>query len=366
VVELSDCPYLNPATITETSFTGDAHVTTVNRLEISYPGLGLIAFDRHYRTYERSDIPGVIRTSVLVADILESRELTTLDVKVLESLIEDVCLLASLAARQRVLCLGLRYVTATELVSTWVNPMKRYRPSARGAFRDGLVREAHFEEYFAVAVAHFCSMSDRDKSRIRAAIYPLAPAFDLGALETQFLAMFSALESLTGVGLSGGRAVRETLDKSRWTEVKRRVKKVINDLGPEYRSEDKDALRQKIGELNRPSARLVFEQFFARFNVDTADLWPVVGTGEFLGLADIRNRLAHGESVSPDATGALAVALTHVERLLERCLLSVLGYSVEQSRASVAAARHEFVMNKGEVEAMGRVIREYLVEGGEA
>jgi hypothetical protein len=354
ILELTDCPYLNPATLTETSYTGDVAVKTINRLKVSYPELGVIAFDRHYQTYRRSDIPGLIRTSVLVADIVEPRPGMTLDVEIIESLMEDVCLLASLAARQRVLSLGLRYITSSERFRTWTSPMKRHRPSPRCAVRDGLVEQARFEEYFKVAVEHFCSMSDKERTRVRAAIYPLAPAFDLGAVETQFLAMFSALESLTVVGLSGDRAARETLDKDRWSGVKRLVKNLINDLGPEYTSGDKDALRQKIGELNRPSARSALDLFCTRFNVDTTDLWPIFGTSESPGLADIRNRLAHGETLSPDATGALGVALTHVALLLERCLLSVLGYPVEQSRASPAIARLEIVSDRREVEALRR------------
>jgi hypothetical protein len=197
-------------------------------------------------------------------------------------------------------------------------------------------------------------MSDRDKSRVRAAIYPLAPAFDLGAVETRFLAMFSALESLTVVGLSGERAMRETLDKDRWDKAKRLVKNLIDNLGPEYTSDDKDALRQKIGELNRPSARTALYSFCARFNVDATDLWPIFGKSESPGLADIRNRLAHGEVLPPDAAGALGVALTHVELLLERSLLSVLGYPIEESRASATTARHELVTDKGELEALRR------------
>jgi hypothetical protein len=277
-----------------------------------------------------------------------------LDVELIETLMGDVCLLASLAARQRIIGLGLQYVTTSELFRMWTNPLKRHRPSPRGPFGEGLIDRVRFEDYFAVAMAHFCSMSAEDRTRVRSAIYPLAPAFALGGVETQFLATFSALESLNVIGLIGVRAARVVLDEDRWPEIKRLVKQLIKGLGAEYTKDEKDALCQKIGELNRPSARSAFEQFFERFKIDAEDLWPLFGSAELPGLADIRNRLAHGETAPPDGTGALAVALAHAEILLERCLLSVLGYPVAQSRASPAAARLDMVSDRRETEALQR------------
>lgn len=355
ILALTDCPYLNPASLTETSHTGDVAVKTVNRLTVSYPELGVIAFDRHYQTYRRHDIRGSIRTSVLVADIVEPRPGTPLDVDAIESLVEDVCLLASLAARQRVLGIGLEYVTTSERFRTWTTPLKRHRPSPRETFREGLIEKSRFDQYFAIAAEHFCAMSEADKGRVRSAIYPLAPAFEFGGVETQFLATFAALESLSTVGV-GLSTLRTTLDKDRWSAVKRSVKELINALGSEYTDREKDALREKVGEMNRPSARSVFERFCTRFNVEVTDLWPVFGSYEVPGLADIRNRLAHGELPPADAIGALGVALTHLERLLERCLLSVLGYPVEQSRVSPVAVRMEVVVAISEIGALQRML----------
>lgn len=353
---LTECGYVSPPSIVQNDYKGGVSVRTVRRTSVSYPLLGNLIFDRHYSTYKRSDIHGSIRSSVLVAEIVGPPVEPTVKIEAAEGILEDICLLISLAARHRVLCIGLQYTTGAEWVRTWLSPTRRYKPEPRGAFGHGLIDIAGFEQYFAVASEKFLALADHDKMRVRSAIYVLAPAFDLGALETQMLGTFAALESLSAVGLSGPSACRETLDAQRWSHVKRQIKALISGLGPGYSMKEKDALRQKVGEVNRLSARSALESFMIRFGVESSDLWPAFGSPEAPGLAEIRNRLAHGEVFPPSVMYAMCVALSHMQLLLERCVLSVLGHPVARSRAAPAAAKRDVVTDQNEIAQMRRLL----------
>lgn len=92
-----------------------------------------MAFERYYENYRRDDIAGVIHTSNLVLEVLEPHKEIIADIGCVESKIGDVCLLASLAARHRVL-LGLEYAVENERYRSWINPLKRHRPPARTEF----------------------------------------------------------------------------------------------------------------------------------------------------------------------------------------------------------------------------------------
>jgi hypothetical protein len=131
--------------------------------------------------------------------------------------------------------------------------------------------------------------------------------------------------------------------------VKREVRKVISSLGAEFSSNDKDAIRQKIGELNRPSIKAAIDGFCSRYSVATDDVWPIFGSSEMPGLVEIRNRLPHGDTPSDDSLGALGVAQSHLALLLERFLLSALGYPVERSRANAPGFQSDAITDKQQI-----------------
>jgi hypothetical protein len=353
---LTDCKYVSPSKAIESSYTGGVAIRTAHRFEVLYPPLGRVVFERHFYTYKRDDIAGAIQTSELVAEIGDVRPDLIEDIEATESLMSDACLLASLAARHRILVLGMYYATPDELHRSWDTPLKRHRPSPQDEMWDGLIDRAEFEKYFRIAAEKFCAMADRDKARIREAIYPLVPMFSLGSVETEFLALFSALEALIRIGqieTAGGPTI---VDADRWRIVKGEVRKAINALGAEFSHDERDAIRQKIGELNRPSVKAAMNRFLHALAVPTDDLWPIFGSHELPGLSEIRNRLAHGDAPADEATGALGMAKDHLALLLERSLLLALGYSIEHSRASVALLPQVMIVNKQEIEQLRRVL----------
>lgn len=74
------------------------------------------------------------------------------------------------------------------------------------------------------------------------------------------------------------------------------------------------------------------------------------------GLAEIRNRFAHGDTPSDDALGALGIAQSHLALVLERCLLSALGYPVERSRAGASGVQLETVTDKQQIRQLQQML----------
>jgi hypothetical protein len=333
---LTDCKYLTPLAWIESSFTGDVTVDAGQRLEAKHPRLGTLLFDKHYRSYTRSDMKGRITTSHLVASV-QDPPLQLLDsLDAVELQMDDVCLLISLAARKRVLVIEMKCSKPDEASIVWMGPLKRHRPPEREWFEGELIPPTAFSDYFEVAAETFDSLGEPDKQRVREGIYPLVPAFPAGAVESQFVALFSALE-----GLIRFRSVEPAtvVDGARWRTAKAAIKKCISSLGPEFSPEDKEAFRQKVGELNRPAVKTATTKFLKKYEIQAEDLWPIFGSPGSVGLAEIRNSLAHGDIPSEEASVALNVAKSHLTLLLERCLLSVLGFPVARSYARVSAAR---------------------------
>ena len=331
---LTDCKYLNPANIVERNYTGDVKVSIAHLFEVSYLGVGRIAFERHYHSGSRLDIEGTIVTSSLVANLIDPSAAFTNEVEPARERVSDVCLLASLAARHRVDVIEMTYANEIELCRTWLNPLSRPRPTAQTEWSDDvLVSAADFVDYFGFASANFCRATASDKQRVREAIYAVAPVFPLGGVEGAFLAQFSALEGLIRFGQPEVAGCATLLDADRWKVAKREVKRAIDSLGREFSKEDKDSMQQKVGELNRPPLRRALQSFLEAKGVVVTDLWPIFGSQEKPGLYEIRNRLAHGNRPADESLGALGVARIHLSLILERCTLSTLGFDVSRSRA---------------------------------
>jgi hypothetical protein len=362
VFGLTDCKFLHPALTIESSYTGDVKVSVVAQATLAYPALGDITFERYYTNYKRDDVNGTVYTSSLVA-VVNNPRLARLNIESVESEVEDVCLLASLAARHRVLVNDLRYANKNELYQSWSTPLKRHRPSPQGAFGKGLIERKDLEEYFGTAAERFCSYAMADKQRIREAIYPLVPAFPLGGVEPEYLGLFSSLEGLIRLGKLDSDEAPTVVDKDRWKKAKREIKNAINALDADFSDSDRDSFRQKLGELNRPSLQSSLTAFVSKHGISVSDLWPIFGSSEMPGLYEIRNYLAHGDRPPGESLGALGIARSHLSLLLERCLLSSLGFSIERSRATASNLHVETVAGKAEIEGLQQLLAKRRPEG---
>ena len=76
----------------------------------------------------------------------------------------------------------------------------------------------------------------------------------------------------------------------------------------------------------------LFEVFVSSYDVRLDDLWPLFDNSSGPSLYDIRNAIAHGEFLSPGKFMALNYAQENLNWTVERILLTILGWQVEQSK----------------------------------
>jgi hypothetical protein len=91
---------------------------------------------------------------------------------------------------------------------------------------------------------------------------------------------------------------------------------------------------EKVPELNRFPFSFVFKKFCEHHALDLTDLWPVVGKHAEWPLTEIRHRLVHGDPFPVRPDEAMTCAQTHLTWVVERMLLSVLGWPIERSNVS--------------------------------
>lgn len=87
-----------------------------------------------------------------------------------------------------------------------------------------------------------------------------------------------------------------------------------------------------------PKIKEQFEEFEKQHPIDLTDLWPLIDGSPGASLRDIRNALVHGEAFTNESDiMALSFATQNLQWILERILLTTLGWDVEIS--SVSARR---------------------------
>jgi hypothetical protein len=94
------------------------------------------------------------------------------------------------------------------------------------------------------------------------------------------------------------------------------------------------AFRSNGGIGTRIPIKKLFELFTARYTVDLKDLWPLFVGSAGASLYDIRNAIAHGEFISSSMASVLSYAQENLAWTVERMLLAVLDWPVDDSKVS--------------------------------
>ncbi len=114
-------------------------------------------------------------------------------------------------------------------------------------------------------------------------------------IEASFLRMFSGLETLI-LDFRRRENIEFILSEEDWPGLKSYIEKCIkNSTNPNLGKEQRKSICRNLDGLNRVSLREAFEAFCEKYSVDLSDLWPIFREGRKVGLADIRNKLIHGD-----------------------------------------------------------------------
>jgi hypothetical protein len=281
---LTECQLFNTASTITRSYTGRVQVKQIVKPKFTLNGSVKVAFRKHY-VRDRDQ-----RNKELVQLVGELKPTSQLAVNSLENAVadlDDMLLLASLAARHRCVCTGWSFHDDNGNITSHYRRDLVLPSEERRNLDDCLIRIQDFMGYLRKTYKYLKSTPHPEL--IKNAIYALT--YEGGTIDNHFLKLFAGLESvLLHVERINGSQHRHLSDKLRF-----------------------------------------FQQ---SYHVDLADLWPLLDKTGGTSLAQIRNRLIHGEYLSEKSLQALMFADQNLRWTLERMLLAVLGWPVSKSNVS--------------------------------
>jgi hypothetical protein len=339
---LTPSSLLTTGAIISRSYTGDVKIKRVRekRFELAN-GLSL-NFVNHYRHREQDD-EGVLSWSYLVAEsnLWDKPDGSTVIDSDLLKQVDDFLLIASLATRERCVCVGWEVFDQIGHTEFYRRDISIPESEGRHDFNDDLIHARFHDEFVRTLYPKFAS--DPSIELVRDAVRATLPqrrAF----LEARFTGLFSAIETLV---LSFRRqhglefVFTDAKEIAEWKQVKEGSLRVwlksLPLLSGNERAEQRKLIYENLRALERISFGHAFRKFCEFYSVDLGDLWPISGGGEKAwSLTDIRNKIVHGEVFPSYKIGALIVATQHVQWTLERLILGYFGWSIDNSNVNPA------------------------------
>ncbi|MDE2059133.1 MAG: hypothetical protein KGL31_04475 [candidate division NC10 bacterium] len=285
-----------------------------------------VTFDTHYRSIDHEE--GSLRVPELVAVFeLASKE----RVPETLTLLDDLLLLVSFAARQRCVCLGWDAADSSGLTRYFRRSMRAPTIRKDHSFNEALILPEDFKKFIRCTYRRFATSPQQDL--LRQALQRLV--FDEDSIfDHSFLRLYSAVETLVFF-FRGKNAPEEVLSAERWEPIKKELEKELRKFLKSHNlsSNERKLMYEKLPELNRVAFTTALQEFLSKYPVELSDLWPLASAGpNAISLSDIRHRLVHGDWINPEENRALAIALEHLRWTAERLTLATLGWPIEKSR----------------------------------
>lgn len=322
---------LQPAFISEHSYTGEVKITIARNFEFTLDNGLLLKFENYHKNY-KNEFGDNVSFHELVASFELNGE-TNESPKLLDYLgqLDDVLLLASFAARRRSICLGWDSCDSKTYVKRYLRnriiPKDINRKSSR---YDLLIDLGSFPEFMETAYPKFRNYSDLDALR-RTLSFVLLSYED--TFESSFMGLYSALEMIV-LHFRKKNDLEFILPTKKFEKVRKEFKKIIENSALIVNSSSKLEMKKKLSELNRISFASAFDKFREFYSVDLSDLWSVNSNSDGISLSQIRNKLVHGEHFNKNQTVGLLYAREHLRWIIERMILAVLGWSIEKSNVN--------------------------------
>jgi hypothetical protein len=326
--------FLTPFMICSNSYTGEIKCEKVRGLEFTIKDGQRLVFEKHFR-YKTEKNHDLVRWSFLVA-------CTEVDVPAndAESLkngpmkdIDDFLLVASFAAKQRTACLGWTATDKNSYATFYRGNYTFPQPDDNISLEDGIIDIKDFQEFIETCYPAFLSFEN--KLALRNSLYAAVPSKPR-TLENSFLSMFAGLETLI-LDFKRREGLEFVLPEPSWDDLKKYLKACIKkSTKPKLEQAQRASIYSKLSELNRVSLREAFDEFCKAYSIVLADLWPVFAENRETGLSDIRNKLIHGDPFPHDLIAALSIACEHLEYILQRVIVGVLGWDVKKTKLNPA------------------------------
>ena len=328
---LTPSAFLRPAQIITRSWSGDVQVETVRQFDFPLPNGVQLIFDNRYR-YSKSIEGDSITFTELIAgfEFGNASKIEGIQNDILPFL-DDFLMLVSFAERHRCICVGWDITDADCITEYYRRDLKIPQVETGGDHADTLIDLQYFKDFITKAYEKFTAIIPKEHLRqaLQYAIYRKGRT-----VENSFLTLYGALETLVEhFGLSSNIVDPEQFEKVFVRDLAKWIKGHPLFSG-NHNKNKRRLIYEKLPELNRVSFKTAFEELCKSYYLYLDDLWPVVGKSEGLSLSEIRNKLVHGETFNVLQQKALITAVEHLRWVVERTILSVLGWDISKSNVS--------------------------------
>lgn len=232
--------------------------------------------------------------------------------------------LVSFSERRKIVCFGYEGYSAGKKETFFRRDIVIPEDDIENISIQPLIDRHNFKEFITTSWKKLdkCRFKSYLVDALRKASYP-----NYSNGESACLSYYSALENLVN-GYKSMKKIDCILDEPQWKKFSQELKDYIKENS--YLSSNKykgkrELIYQKLRELNRASFNTVFDKFCNFYNVDIEDLCPLKD------LSDTRNRLVHGEIFRREEYELIICSKDHLKWMLERCILSVLGWDIQRS-----------------------------------
>lgn len=331
---LTPCSLLKPLTFLTYFPTGEVKIKREKNFEFTFNKDLKMVFTHHYKYYKKNEGDDEIRSFYELVAEFEINNNHSDFVPPLE-VIDDFLLLTSFAARHRCICTGWEIHRPQNFIRYFRKDLILPKNEIDIPKNMLLIQKWDFDQFMKLVYPRFIEMGKNDL--IRSAIYECVQTDSI--LASDFLRLFSSLESLVLFFRQENGFENIFCDKE-WDKFEKEVKRIVGNGGFSLSEEKRGFLSEKLIELNRVPFSAAFKKFCDYYNIDLSDLWPVVDGGNNISLAKIRNVFAHGDTFPIEQSEALITALLNLKTVVERAILSMLGWSWEKSGAHKQTENH--------------------------
>lgn len=194
IFKISANRLLTPRRNRDSSYTGEISYPKTNKVEFNIKDGVKLEFDKYFKTKDTKE-GDVLQWSYLVAQTeleLAANNVDEVKAQVLTE-IDDFLLIASLAIRERTVCMGWDAYDNKRISNYFRGNYTFPKNSIEEDRGNWLIEEKHFESFMTKCYTQF--LNYKNKETMRSAIIPIVP-FNTSTVEVAFLNMFSGLESL--------------------------------------------------------------------------------------------------------------------------------------------------------------------------
>lgn len=283
-----------------------------------------------YRTEENNDL---IQWSFLVSSChidIPAIETDLIKDSVLKDF-DNFLLISSFASRERTSCLGWEASDKHHFVQFYRG--NYVFPEVEESYsNDELIDVSVFKQFIKKAYISFEEFDN--KLALQSSLHAVVTAKE-STIEKSFLNIFAGLEALV-LDFKRTNNNEFILPESEWAELSKYLKKCIKQsTNPCIESKNRASIYSKLGELNRISLREAYDLFCKEYGIELNDLWSLFSQDDVVGLVDIRNRIIHGDPFPREVFGSLIIANEHLKYILERVILRVLNWDVNDSKIHI-------------------------------